>query len=156
KEAGLYRYEVRLDPLAGEVTEANNSATLLLRVIDVPIRVLVLEGKPYWDTKFLVRTLASDPSLELVSVVRMAEGRLLEQVISRDTATSAGGEGDAAAVVPAATATTHTERWKIRKDPDEVLGNAETLAGYQIVVLGRDADIYLTDAALVNLRKWLA
>ena len=56
KTAGLYRYEVRADALPGEVTTVNNTAPLLLRVVDQPVRVLLLEGKPYWDTKFLVRT----------------------------------------------------------------------------------------------------
>lgn len=82
-QSGLYRYRLRADPLPGEVTPLNNDATLLLRVVDEPASVLLLEGKPYWDTKFLIRTLAQDPSIELVSVVRMAEGRLLERRISR-------------------------------------------------------------------------
>ena len=56
---GLYPYEARVDPLPGEATQANNSATYLLRVIDQPISVLLVEGKPYWDTKFLMRTLSS-------------------------------------------------------------------------------------------------
>ena len=30
------------------------------------------------------------------------------------------------------------------------------MAGYQIVILGRNAEIFLTDDALANLRKWLA
>ena len=79
KAPGLYRYEVRADALPGEVTTVNNSAPLLLRVVDQPIRVLLLEGKPYWDTKFLVRTLSADQSIELTSVVQLAEGRLLWQ-----------------------------------------------------------------------------
>ena len=65
--AGLFRYEVLADPLPGEVTAANNSSPLLLRVVDQPVRVLLLEGKPYWDTKFLIRTLATDESIELTA-----------------------------------------------------------------------------------------
>ena len=59
KTPGLYRYEIAADPLRGEVTTLNNKAGLLLRVVDQPIRVLLLEGKPYWDTKFLVAHLSS-------------------------------------------------------------------------------------------------
>ena len=55
---------------------------LLLRVVDQPVRVLLLEGKPYWDTKFLVRTLSADQSIELTSVVQLAEGRLLQRKIA--------------------------------------------------------------------------
>ena len=83
KQSGLYRYEVRAEALPGEAATANNAAPLLLRVIDQPIRMLLLEGKPYWDTKFLVRTLSNDPSVELTSVVQLAEGRLLRRKIPR-------------------------------------------------------------------------
>ena len=88
KANGLYCYEFRAEPLSGEVTTVNNTAMLLLRVVDQPVRVLLLEGKPYWDTKFLVRTLSMDPSIELTSVVQLAPGRLLERKTSR----SATGE----------------------------------------------------------------
>ena len=83
EQSGVFRYEIAVTPLAGEVTEVNNNCTYVLRVIDEPIRVLLLEGKPYWDTKFLLRMLASDPSMELVSIVRLAEGRYLERKLDR-------------------------------------------------------------------------
>ena len=61
--------------------------------------MLLLEGKPYWDTKFLVRTLSADRSIELTSVVQMAEGRLLQRKIPR-RAPAAGKAGRAGAVSP--------------------------------------------------------
>ena len=83
KKSGLYRYEISADGLPGEVTTANNTAPLLLRVVDQPVRVLLLEGKPYWDTKFLVRTLSADGSIELTSVVQLVEGRLWQRKMPR-------------------------------------------------------------------------
>ena len=64
--------DARVEPAPGEVILVNNAESFLLRVVDEPIRVLLLEGKPYWDAKFLIRTLGSDPSIELDSVVRLA------------------------------------------------------------------------------------
>ncbi|MCA9008004.1 MAG: VWA domain-containing protein, partial [Planctomycetaceae bacterium] len=93
KTAGLYRYEVRLEPLSQEATTANNAATLLLRVVQEPIRVLLLEGKPYWDGKFLMRTLAADPSLELDAVVKVSETRYLKRTL-RLQPTSTSGNPD--------------------------------------------------------------
>ena len=58
---GLYRYDARVEPAPGEVILVNNAESFLLRVVDEPIRVLILEGKPYWDAKFLTRTLARTP-----------------------------------------------------------------------------------------------
>jgi hypothetical protein len=152
KDAGLYRYEIRAGELPGEVTTVNNTAPLLLRVVDQPIRVLLLEGKPYWDTKFLVRTLAADQSIELTSVVQIAEGRLLWQKSPRAIAQ------DEKAPVTAnkgADPPGGREQWAIEKDAGKFLADAGALATYQIVILGRNAEAFLTDDALAKLRKWL-
>lgn len=148
-ESGLYRYEIRAEPVRGEVTEVNNTASLLVRVVDEPVRVLLLEGKPYWDTKFLIRTLSDDPSIELTSVVRMTETRLLERVTSRARSREAAEPDGGSEDEP-------VDRWSIRKDPEAVLAGAGALDDYQIVILGRDAEVFLTDEALGNLRRWLA
>ena len=164
--SGVFRYEVRAEPLTGEATEVNNNCTYVLRVIDEPIRMLLLEGKPYWDTKFLMRTMASDPSVELTSVVRLAEGRYLERNLQRPAADKPTGEKPAAAADSAPSsgndASAANERkpraedWKLLKSPDELLADDEALSKFQVVVLGRDAESYLTDAVLARLSRWLA
>src|SRR4029077_16454745 len=122
---GLYRYEVRVEPLPEEVSRANNAATLLLRVVDKPVRVLLLEGRPYWDGKFLARTLQADPSVELTAVVRMGEGRFLKRTLRHGTG---GG----------------AEEWSVVTDVTATLADGAALKGCQVVVLGRDADVFLT------------
>ncbi len=166
KTAGLYRYEVRADALPGEATTVNNSAPLLLRVVDQPVRVLLLEGKPYWDTKFLVRTLSADPSVALTSVVQLAEGRLLQRTIPRQAAAAEKSAAESSAPKSKskprppqgsqAGSAGDREQWTIEKDAGKFLSDAAALASYQIVILGRNAEIFLTDDALANLRKWLA
>ncbi|NQU23229.1 MAG: hypothetical protein HQ567_18270, partial [Candidatus Nealsonbacteria bacterium] len=163
KKPGLYRFEFRAEPVGDEITEVNNAASLLLRVVDQPVRVLLLEGKPYWDTKFLIRTLSQDRSVELVSVVRMAEGRLMKRTITRQRpgaepkdesgATPAADVGDndnEEAPLPV-----RTDSWSIETDASKILGTADALADYQIVVLGHNAEVYLTEEALTGLKWWL-
>ncbi|MCE9546279.1 MAG: hypothetical protein K8T25_12255 [Planctomycetia bacterium] len=159
---GLYRYRFQAEPFAGEDTPLNNQATLLLRVIDEPLRVLLLEGKPYWDTKFLIRTLAADPSIELVSMVRLAEGRVLERKISRLKPSAAPvppatGKAMQTAADPKADLAKHAmaDEWRIHPDARSVLADPANLAKYQIVVLGRDSDLFLTDDTVGQLKKWL-
>ena len=138
---GLYRYEVRVAPLPGEISTVNNTATFVLRVVNEPVRLLLLEGKPYWDAKFLVRTILGDPSIELDSVVRMSENRFLRRTMKRPP-------GDKGEITPV------REEWKTVgsfADPAQ----AEWLRQYQIVVLGRDAEVFLNDAVLAQLRSWL-
>lgn len=145
---GLYRYEVRVDPRPGEVIGINNTAVQFLEVVNEPIRVLLLEGKPYWDAKFLMRTLAADPVVALDSIVRMAEGRFLRRVL--------GNAGPAEGAEPALEQVGRDERWKVMADPGDVLNDANALASYQIVVLGRDTEAFLTDTAVTNLRRWIS
>jgi hypothetical protein len=140
EKPGLYRYEVRAEPLPEEVSRANNSATLLLRVVDKPVRVLLLEGKPYWDAKFLARTLLADASVELDTVVRLGESRYLKRTVRR----------------PPTAEAPPVEEWAVTADCSGDLANPETLRGYQVVILGRDADVFLSDPALSSLRSWVA
>ena len=67
---GQYEYEVRAQPLANEVDTANNSAITYLNVIDQQIRVLLLEGDPYWDTTFLQRSLMRNDKFDVDALIR--------------------------------------------------------------------------------------
>ena len=67
---GQYEYEVHAQPLANEVDTANNSAITYLNVIDQQIRVLLLEGDPYWDTTFLQRSLMRNDKLDVDALIR--------------------------------------------------------------------------------------
>lgn len=170
-KSGLYRYEVRAQPLPGEVTGVNNAATLVVRVVEEPVRVLLLEGKPYWDTKFLIRTLSTDRSIELTSVVKLAEGRFLKRTITRpdekgkesrlaaDGTSATKSQGTGGNAKPAAKGAEPTaprvDRWAIEKDGGAMLADAEKLASYQIVILGRESDVFLGDGAIARLKKWL-
>jgi hypothetical protein len=69
-EAGQFEYEVRVVPLPKEADLKNNSTITFLNVIDQRIRVLLLEGAPYWDTTFLRRSLAQNDKIELDAILQ--------------------------------------------------------------------------------------
>jgi hypothetical protein len=75
-EVGQFEYEVRATPLQDELDAANNSAMTYLNVIDQRIRVLLLEGDPYWDTTFLQRSLMRNDKFEVDSLIRYAPDRV--------------------------------------------------------------------------------
>lgn len=166
-ETGLFRYEVIVQPQPNEVTDLNNRASLVLRVIDEPVRVLLLEGKPYWDTKFLVRTLALDPSVELHTIVRMTTDRFLVRKISRpernsvaldNAAANSSSAGSISAVAAEGTSASKGPRddaWEIVQGEHHWLDDSKFLGQFQIVIFGRDAESFVTDAALIELKKWL-
>jgi hypothetical protein len=143
--AGLISYEVRVDALPGEVSLVNNTALMLLRVVKEPVRVLLLEGKPYWDNKFLVRTLLDDSSIELDSAVRMSSQRIYLRSWKRKA--PAAGSG----------ALLQEER-QVLTGPQAVQSflKPERLRQYQVLVLGRNADVFLDERFLGQLRSWLA
>jgi hypothetical protein len=68
-DTGQYEYEVRALPLDNEADTANNSAITYLNVIDQQIRVLVLEGDPYWDTTFLQRSLMRNDKFDVDALI---------------------------------------------------------------------------------------
>lgn len=79
-----YRVEAGLVPLVvgkveapGETYLENNSRWVFLQVSADRIKVAIFEAEPYWDTKFLVRVLRSDPSIALTSVYALTSGRLV-------------------------------------------------------------------------------
>jgi hypothetical protein len=75
-ETGQYEYEVRVLPLENEADTANNSAITYLNVIDQQIRVLVLEGDPYWDTTFLQRSLMRNDKFDVDAVTRYGPDKI--------------------------------------------------------------------------------
>lgn len=155
QNSGLYRYDIRIEPHKGETTAANNSTTLLLRVVETPIRLLVLEGKPYWDAKFLMRTLASDPSLELDSVVRLSSNRFLKRtlrVASRyeNTEKKEKKEGEKSPPVR------RVEETHMLTGVDAAMQEFQNLEDYQVIVLGRDAEVFLDASLLDRIRTWMS
>jgi len=66
---GQYEYEVHVQPLPDQTDTANNSAITYLNVIDQQIRVLLLEGDPYWDTTFLERSLMRNDKLDVDALI---------------------------------------------------------------------------------------
>jgi hypothetical protein len=75
--AGTYRLTVRASTLPSEMVPENNVAHTVLQVRPGPDRVLYLEGEPRPEFAFLRRAIAGDSSLQLVGLLRSAEGKFL-------------------------------------------------------------------------------
>lgn len=82
---GTYEYRVWVDPVAGEVDETNNTQPVFVEVTEKRLRVLLLEGQPYWDTKFLAHALRKDPRIELTQVTQVSRDKR-EMIVSREGA----------------------------------------------------------------------
>lgn len=140
-EPGTYMYELSVGSAPGEVTRLNNRGAFRLLVIDEAIKVLVLEGKPYWDFKLMLRALGRDPAVAVTGVVRLTEKRLLV----REVAGEGGADGSEEV----------RQEVRIVTEAGGFLEDAERLRGYQVVILGRDTESFLSTAGLSNLKEWV-
>jgi uncharacterized membrane protein len=78
-ETGIYRLLLSLPVIPGETITENNSREVAVRVIDPKLRVLIVEGVARSEYRFLRHVLASDPSVELTSVVKLRKDLFLLQ-----------------------------------------------------------------------------
>ena len=126
-DAGEQRYVFRVPPEPDEADTANNERAVFLRSVGRKVRVLVVEGQPYWDTKFLVQSLKRNTNVELTAVYRLNASRHV-------------------AVVSATGTETRTEQ-------DLFPRNVDAMNAFDVVILGREAEAFFdnnTEALLTD------
>ncbi|MBM4031896.1 MAG: hypothetical protein FJ291_08940 [Planctomycetes bacterium] len=70
KETGLHAYRVKVEDIEGEVLPTNNERPLSVSVTDDQTRLLVVEGRPRWEFRYLKNLFASrDKTVKLQYVV---------------------------------------------------------------------------------------
>jgi hypothetical protein len=87
-QPGLFDYSIAVDPFAGETVTANNRQRFQVEVDDKRIRVLLLEGEPYWDTKFLAQALRGDTRVELTQITQVTP-QIQRSIVTRAAAEQA-------------------------------------------------------------------
>lgn len=128
---GTYRFSIEVAAMPGEITVANNRASSLVSVGNATTQVLVLEGKPTWETKFLIQALRSDPSLGVDSIFQLTKDRsfAIQGVAHQDT------EGGNQVKVP-----------KLRAD----------FAKYDVVIIGKGFEEFFTEEAAKQLQEYVS
>jgi hypothetical protein len=129
--AGDYRYTVAVDPLPREASDSNNRGTVFLRVLEAKTRVLVVEGRPTWDAKFLIQALHSDPSIELDAVFKLTG----DKFFAVRGAVDPGAQPVAQVKLP---------------------GTAAEFAKYDVVVIGKGVEDLFSDAGVEALKRYVA
>ena len=122
---GFYRYAIACSSVTGETDLTNNRANVFLNVMDSHARVLLLEGEPTWDSKFLAQTLRDDPTLRLDSVYQLTDARPF------------------AVSGSAAQPLVHVPR------------TVEDFAHYDVLLLGRGYESFFDAKATEELKKWV-
>jgi hypothetical protein len=123
------RYTLKTPVIPVEVRSNNNQTLVNVRVFETKTRVFLAEGAPYWDSKFLAQLLRQQQHMDVQSVHRLTDERYFR--IDSDSA-----------------------------DPTETGTNVfpETvadLARYDLVILGKNTDAFLTPARVEALRSYV-
>ncbi len=156
----IERFRIVASEVPGEVTTADNQTTVLVQRLSAPIGVLLLEGKPYWDSKFLARNLARDPVVDLTTIVRLGNGRYLQRKMTREQLSDSDAVPTTEKKTPGGTVEppldTATDDWAVQRELNSPLESIEMLGNYRLVILGRDSGSYLTERGIENLRTWIS
>ncbi|MBK1833071.1 hypothetical protein [Roseibacillus ishigakijimensis] len=127
KEAGQFEYALRVRPLRGEVSTDNNETVSYLNVLDEKIRLLLIEGEPYWDTTFLRRSLTRNDKLEVDTLVRFT---------------------------PTRTRAIRSNERRAESDLDTPQSVAD-FSSYRVVILGKKVEAILGEKGLTALEEWV-
>ena len=83
-------YTVRLEEAPGEVNVENNAAEILIDPRRDTLRVLLVEGHPRRDFKFIKRALEDDQAVHVASILRTGTGKFYRQGIRRSDELAGG------------------------------------------------------------------
>lgn len=127
--AASARWTMETAAAAGDTRPSNNRCVLNVRVLQSKTRVFLVEGAPYWDSKFLAQLLRQQPYMDVRSIHRLSDERYF-----RIDSASADGPEEATASFP---------------------DSLEELARHDLVVFGKNVDPFLNDKRLELLRSYV-
>lgn len=78
EKEGLFKYEIKLPRLEGELTYLNNTKAFYVKVLKNRLKVLIVAGGPSADLTFLKRTLIADENIEVTTYTEKFKGQFYE------------------------------------------------------------------------------
>lgn len=126
---GYASYQLQVAPWESESDVRNNESAFEIHALDRKIRVLLVEGVPYWDSKFLGQHLRKQPNMDVTAVYRTAPERFFK------TDPAGNPQSESKAIFP---------------------NNAEELGVYDMVVFGKGSEYFLTPERLAALKSFVA
>ena len=143
KVSGWINYSVHAEPAGGE-DPATLTRPFTVFAEERRQRILVLEGEPTWEAKFIRRALEK---ADLIDVDYFAQ-------VSRSAIVGMKDEQTASKAEDARTNQT-AERGRPEARLREVLSSAERLNVYDCIILGTTPDALLSNSEATRLREWV-
>jgi hypothetical protein len=142
EKKGVFSYQFELVARNDERTTLNNRRALKVRVIDDRINILSVEGKPYWDNKFLVKALRQDETVALTTLVKLTRNKAYV-----DRPVSLVKKGQKVKI--------DDGTWRAPKDATKAFEDKSFLAQFQIIIVGREMESFFSPAGISNLKYWI-
>ena len=127
--AGYSTYRVRVEPWPGESMTANNTAEFAAYALPDKLRILLVEGTPSWDSKFIAQLLQRQQNVNLSLIYRLTQERYFSQVDTNLLSTN--------------------QAWRLLPD------SAEALARYDLIVAGKGFEYFLNRENISALKEFL-
>jgi hypothetical protein len=162
-QPGIYEYRLRVEAVDQEAETSNNAQSVFFDVTDQRIRVLMLEGEPFWETKFLAQSLRKDGRIELTQIAQLSQGSR-KTVVTRTDGAAADGTPPTGETAPgpavAASATSPAGSAAVTQPASApapaVPRTADEWARYNVVILGRGMEQVLDHDAAAQLIDFVA
>jgi uncharacterized membrane protein len=94
RTSGPRVFTFRIEPFSDELIPENNDQTILMRVENTRPQILYVEGEPRWEFGFLRRAILQDKNLQLVTLLRQADGKLYRQGVDSSSILEKGFPAD--------------------------------------------------------------
>ncbi len=124
---GMYHYEVALSSAADPVDRDSHYADITVTVQRRPIRILVLEGSPGWDSKFLADTLRRTRSCRVDVIYKLTPTSFYAVLDGRSSETTI-------------------------RIPQSV----HALSHYDVLVIGKGIGQFYRDGQVSFIRRWVS
>lgn len=127
--AGQAEYRIEAPLWPGETLARNNGDRVTVSVLEHPVRVLLVEGTPYWDSKFLAQLLRLQTNVTISALYRVSSERSM-----RIESGEARPGGRAEEAFPA---------------------DAASLAGYDLIVFGKGIEYFVDPSRAALLKSFV-
>ena len=127
-QPGYFEYRLETPLREGEADRANNAVGLGVFVLNEQLSILLVEGEPYWDTKFLSHLLRGQTNMSVTAVFRVTSDRFFK-VSDREALTATGD--------------------------DTFPATDDALAEYDLVVLGRGSEYVINEERARRLHRFV-
>lgn len=128
-EKGIYRIALSAGHVEGDGVQDDDQAEVMVSVIDEKINILMIEGQPFWDSKFLSQTLRKNSDINLTNIYRLSETRYFEVKTDERNATES----------------------ETPIFPD----NIKDLSAFDIIIFGKSVEYFLNSKRIGLLKSYL-